>query len=520
MACKSTAEFATAGRFSLTPEQLNFLIRREIENHPEVPPLTVELWFLQSFPASRGGLHNFLTIGPNYPQIHGHHQPEIASAIPLPVVSTTPPTMPIPLTDEEKEIIRELEGINGRALLNSAPERVRLGTILDRIEKMNSPTLLFNRELVYVWGCLGDFGNWMGPKITPETAPLLSKLAGLIDRIYATHTSDAVPSRFSEFSCDQLKVLLTNTWAMDFTKGCSVRCPFCCYNAQRGVTDHIPFSEIIYLMRNFDSPRNPYIRGPIKENIPLNLFNASEPLDYQDGVFTIEDIYALIFFYLRGPLNIVTALPKHREDIFWRLYRKDWISLISLHRTSFPNASGSYGLLEPDGTTTDGREKYRIVKGVSPAKFRVFPDVRDRLELVEEKWRDNGDGSFISLNEGEEFYTPGEFIEFGRNYGGSYFHQDPTSLMNCGMNGIVMDADGFHNVVQVKVSPEHKTGEVRVRITPENFSAEYNYVVDWKAHDLQRVLRENIVVIDGGIGSFAVETGNGLVWHFEYDKFQ
>lgn len=450
--------------------------------------VSVQQW--QQWRALQGGGRN-VQQGP--PVVRGQRFAIKPDLTPLTV---HPQQNVVTLSAEEKEIIRDLEAVNGDDLSNSASEQAKLEAILARIEKIAVPTPLFNRALVYDWNLLvADVETFLD--LPDGSVALLKRLEMLIDKIYASAVPSVRPQMLDGFTTQQLRLMVENIGDIELTKGCSVGCSFCGFNAQRGVTGHIPFGDLLYLMRNFGAEQK---RRPSNEKI-LTLYRATEPLDYQDGPFTVEDVYAITLFYLRVVPQIVTALPKDREQVFWRLQAKGWIDDISIHGINLKRAAGSYGLLEPTDATAVGLKFYRFRRLDRPPKFRVFGDVA---------WRFKNDG------------LRRLFARAGRNFDGHYKPIGKSDMPDDGIDclqGVTIKMDGFYNSAGVVPDSGNTSGYVEVKIGPDHFTRPLEV---GRNYELQEAMRHGVVenwyqIVSGGIPlPLVVLSGDGSRRGFVY----
>lgn len=137
---------------------------------------------------------------------------------------------------------------------------------------------------------------------------------GTVDRM----ESKAPPEHLSRYSELVRHQILRNTFAVELTEGCSVRCTFCAFDAAPGVRSAMPFEDVVWLLS--------------RVNKHAFLYYATDPLDYRapssDGEHTYEDILNIAII-LRGDTPFTaTAVPKRSMDVFTNIVdRLDRISV-------------------------------------------------------------------------------------------------------------------------------------------------------------------------------------------------
>lgn len=103
--------------------------------------------------------------------------------------------------------------------------------------------------------------------------------------------------------------ILRNTFSVELTEGCSVRCTFCAFNATPGVRESMPFEDVTWVIS--------------RVNKEAFLYYATDPLDYRttsnDSEYTYEDVLN-VYILRRGHAPFTaTAVPKKNFDVFTKV---------------------------------------------------------------------------------------------------------------------------------------------------------------------------------------------------------
>ena len=112
-----------------------------------------------------------------------------------------------------------------------------------------------------------------------------------------------------KFTHEELELIFSSTKAIQLTFGCSKGCPFCGFDAVKGVREHIPYSQLANLFQKYGKELN--------KNKPM-LYFASEPSDYTstEGLEdkTYKDIHQLAIEFA-GYYPVITT--KNTNDEQW-----------------------------------------------------------------------------------------------------------------------------------------------------------------------------------------------------------
>ncbi len=105
----------------------------------------------------------------------------------------------------------------------------------------------------------------------------------------------------TRYSAEQLDLIFSNTKAIQLTQGCSKGCVFCGFDAIAKVREHIPYTQLENMFRQF---------GPSFNKGKPFLYWASEPSDYASRVGledrTYEDVHDLAVRYSHYSPGITT----------------------------------------------------------------------------------------------------------------------------------------------------------------------------------------------------------------------
>ncbi|OGQ05585.1 MAG: hypothetical protein A3F82_02810 [Deltaproteobacteria bacterium RIFCSPLOWO2_12_FULL_44_12] len=355
---------------------------------------------------------------------------------------------------EIDRITKELEGVDARRLRSSDGERKKLGNIVARIGIMEDPPISLCRHLSYCRSELLGL-NWKSWKDAEKLqaarktyATLLEQIERVVEGIYSRKIAAQPPEMLKGFTKEQREEILANVVAIELTEGCSVGCRFCGYDVPYGVTGQIPFQDLIYLVKNHRLAA--HTRSDSRSNglDELMLYSGSDPLDYQDGDFTIEDVYALFLFYLNRPTTVKTALPKGREDVFARMRQKGWIVSVSLSGINLRRAAGNFGILTVAEKGNCNEIMYRPVTFDAPPRLDLFDDVRRLVTDYESPLK-----------------MSGLWKRAGRNISGRFEARvEDKNGIGC-YQGVALRVKGLENVVQVNADKGNRIGEIRTKIT-------------------------------------------------------
>ncbi len=137
----------------------------------------------------------------------------------------------------------------------------------------------------------------------------VDKLEAMRDVVYQNIESKREPAIFEGFAEEQKEAVMGNLGAIELTKGCSAACPFCAFEAERGVKGSMAFADLVYLARHYASVL-------VKDAKAFYLFWASDPLDYEDGDRNYADVVELFASYvaLNYETRFVMPVPRPARD--------------------------------------------------------------------------------------------------------------------------------------------------------------------------------------------------------------
>ncbi len=226
--------------------------------------------------------------------------------------------------------------------------------------------------------------------------------------------SESLPLNLDKkFSQQELDLIFKNLGAIQLTFGCSKGCPFCGFDAIKGVREAIPYSQLANLFKNHGDK--------LKRNEPL-LYWASEPSDYasKEGLEdkTYADVHQLAVEYAGYNPHITS---KETTD-------EKWVDFLQTGPINNPRVS-VYGL---DAKALVVVEKNFSISGKS---------VRNAMTAVGEGEK-HKKGMGISAEKND---MPNEFG------------------IGC-FNGTLLTPRGLYNVIQVPISKKYPQGQMMVPI--------------------------------------------------------
>lgn len=156
--------------------------------------------------------------------------------------------------------------------------------------------------------------------ITAEALPGILTQINEKKRDRVTGAADHEPPvMLRDFSQSVREKMMSNTFAIELNKGCSVACTFCAFSAGGKVSDAINFQSLLWLMQN-------------TEDGGTFLYYATDPLDYQEESNGVKHTYADVLNAYRSHNDhypyTSTAIPARSQSIF--LGMADKISRFSI----------------------------------------------------------------------------------------------------------------------------------------------------------------------------------------------
>ena len=317
-----------------------------------------------------------------------------------------------------------------------------------------------------------------------------------------------------KFSIEQRRHIYENVSAIELTKGCSLRCDFCGFDAPKGVRSHTPFSdleriaeEMSTLTDRITSVVNTYNYAIHPNKLPL--YDATDPLDYEDEGKHYFDVKGL--FASKGFKSTTsTAIPKGKEELaieylnqierisishmnrkrlepyFERLGVVIYIDLFSYYRAKFgerqvhSKSPIREGQVMVKGSVDETIDRLREQDPTLPTNTRFYDLRKDRNKRHQRVQ----DLNTLVLWCGREEFPPRDgrivdrdedgLVNVGRAYDYSPYpvehwqeRREEESL--CKISGIKLTPEGVFNVMPSARSQDCRTGRLTERITPEDF---------------------------------------------------
>lgn len=159
--------------------------------------------------------------------------------------------------------------------------------------------------------------------------------------------SGQLERKLNEFSDEQRRLILKNTFAVQLTQGCSTGCTDCGFGAKKGVVDYIPFNFLEKLFSDSSlSFNNPYEHS--------TLYFASEPFDYYFDGKNYVDVHNSLREICSNNAGVITSIPSGKEELIFNLLVKDMsvprynilIDCISLTKFNYPRVKRAFENLD------------------------------------------------------------------------------------------------------------------------------------------------------------------------------
>lgn len=246
----------------------------------------------------------------------------------------------------------------------------------------------------------------------------------------------------SNFPEKEQRMIVSQVGAIEISKGCSIGCKFCGFEAQKGVTTHISFAELEEFVRKFSVELQ---EKPGK--FPF-FYWASDPLDWEDGDKNYRDANELFESVLGFSPYVSTAVPVGKEALTLQLLQEGVVDRVSL---SYMNL---------------GRMKKAL--GSNLGDHEVLQTLKDM--------------STSAID--QTFLLTGSKAERGRI--ASLGEKNIDSLDSHGIgcyNGTLLRHSQPFNVAVVPVSRAHPQGIVYEELTPGSS------VMEWESSDFYRCER-------------------------------
>src|SRR3989344_2076646 len=247
-----------------------------------------------------------------------------------------------------------------------------------------------------------------------------------------------LPAGLAErYSEEELKQLLSSLFFVQPTQGCAHACPFCAWDAPKGVRSTIPFNQFAKLMEKY---------GDVFKDNCIDLHFASEPGDYKytDPVsgkeYDYSDLLSVAKNFLSGTVN--SFLTRRSDD--------EWLE---------------YVVKEGGLRSLDNATNRRLQKQKTNGRGRGFKGVKHHAEGGDERLHTPGIGLSIKKTRnlvGKErgIYTrkPGSILTPR-----GYLHIFPGEIQDVSPQGLVAVAvGGLHRIEEAyeKLKPGVKLQDV------------------------------------------------------------
>lgn len=174
---------------------------------------------------------------------------------------------------------------------------------------------------VYLDTARSSYATWLATNqvvraIFPGGGNIHNEVVNLHNRIRDVESEELrsteakrAPEFLAAFPEEIQRVILRETFSIELTEGCSVRCTFCAFDAGGGVRDTMPFETALWIMRRVKSR--------------AFLYYATDPLDYRSSSNGRERTYSDIldaFSVLQGTTPFTaTAAPIKSMDVLRRV---------------------------------------------------------------------------------------------------------------------------------------------------------------------------------------------------------
>ncbi|OGY93126.1 MAG: hypothetical protein A3H70_05655 [Candidatus Komeilibacteria bacterium RIFCSPLOWO2_02_FULL_48_11] len=175
--------------------------------------------------------------------------------------------------------------------------------------------------------------------------------------------SESLPLELEKkFTEKELKLIFSNLRAIQLTFGCSKGCPFCGFDAIKGVRESIPYPQLANLFEKYGSE--------ISKGEPM-LYWASEPSDYEskDGLEdrTYKDVHQLAIRHSGYDPSITSS---NTSD-------KDWMNFMASSTSEFSvdRRLSVFGMREDalDALKTRLQETKHMIRGLGNLSSSVRP---------------------------------------------------------------------------------------------------------------------------------------------------
>ena len=306
--------------------------------------------------------------------------------------------------------------------------------------------------------------------------------------------SDQLAGELAALTQQQRRSLYRSVFAIELTSGCSIGCDFCGYSVPRGVRDHINFGVLEYVSGEMGE-----LNGESCCRATLDLYDESEPLDYEDGGKHYFDAREL-FSSMGIVVFTSTAVPEGKEELAAENVEKiDRISISHMNRERLMPFFGRLGIavcIDVPGYYDSKLGRYadgpaHTVHKVSGSVEEALAALRREDPSLPEKamfydMRTHNRGNFYEQHPDTlamwceaEVDRPGSPKVIDKDYGGvnkfgRAFRMPPgseagwnTKRSFCDISGAKLTPDGVFHVRPVPACENNKTGRVTEKVLPE-----------------------------------------------------
>lgn len=340
----------------------------------------------------------------------------------------------------------------------------------DSLKSEQSAAVL--RKLTEVIKYLDEYGN----------ADASDKLKAIKKEIYEQLENPVEPEFLRGFSEIEKQTIAEETEDIELTKGCSVNCRFCGFNADKKITKQIPFADLTYFI-------NHYASSLPKAILP---YRASDPLDYEDGDKNYMDFLELCVFNGIKPYTS-TAYPKTKTELFKLMLQKKYIDRVSVSNQNFKR-------LKREGYLSEDSDGYIDTP---------YDAIKQGLETTYKKV--DGDRKEVYIAHKDE----------DRTAVGRAFDETSKNVFAGGIEceiGTTLTTDGFYNHVTCKPQKDRPTGIISQKIDSEKISKPLSKKECPKTID--ELMEYGVVVHEDVIRRSSEEFGFCRIYNFSGDKKQ
>lgn len=259
--------------------------------------------------------------------------------------------------------------------------------------------------------------------------------------------SAEVPQQLAEFPEEIRHQLLRNTFSVELTEGCSVRCMFCAFDAPSGVRNVMSFEDVLWILD--------------RVNKKTFLYYATDPLDYRVNTDGHERSYADVldaFVILKGNRPFTsTAVPAKGMDVLHRVAdRLDRLSLSVMNEQRLiregmieRTEGGTYLPIDPDLSSRFWHGPFSPWTDFDPKIIRL-------TQKSEKKKLENEQTIYYSGRQRARPHEEGHAN--GDSVGDSIACRD----------GIVLSVKSAKNSVRMMSTKEYPNGIAEAALTPEH----------------------------------------------------